>query len=115
MVTSSVASQTANVGRTLYPGGKSFVSKICQGVGYEESDRLDISAFEPAEVDTKMIADNKLMKARACSTFDCVTAALTDLGHHTRFNGVFKHEVTYTIVRNLPDFVIKRLLKKQYY
>ena len=55
MVVSSVASEVPLAGNIVYSAGKSFASFIAMGLNYELRDKVDVLAYHPGEVATKLL------------------------------------------------------------
>lgn len=102
LFTGSIARGLEIPGMTLYSASKQFVSFVAKGFGYELSDRLDVSVYEPGHVVTNMKALLELKTVQDYyNGFSGLTAnqaaklALSALGRQRYTHGTLLHEATF--------------------
>lgn len=107
VVTSSLLREMPLSGVITYAATKIFASFMCLGLHYEHEGKVDIMAYEPAGVATKMIGTD----ATDCATISAEKAANTcfrDMGCEMATNGAFMHEVVGAMWRNAPVSMYSR-------
>ena len=78
-------------GGATYSAAKSFCSFMAEGLSWEVRQKIDVLAFEPAGVSTKMT--KKKAGGFVLSEGEAVVGALSDLGFERRTSGGFVHDL----------------------
>lgn len=101
VITSSIASIKSVAGITTYNATKSFDAFMAEGLNYELKGKVDVIAYKPAGVATKMIKEDKpslftIMPDKAANK------CFRDLGIKADTNGSFAHEIVANMFEATP-------------
>ena len=110
LVTSSMAAKRPMPGMTTYSASKSFCSFVAEGLSWEVQEKIDVIAFEPAGVSTKML--KKKAGGMVLSEEEAVVGALADLGHERRSSGGFVHDFMSFAGSYVPNWTISAMMFK---
>ena len=92
-------------GSVTYGCTKSFVTYLCEGLGYEVKDKIDVMSYNPGFVTTKLSKKRDtgpvtISEARAAEV------CFRDLGCTTKTHGSFRHELLSSIVYWAPKSLL---------
>ena len=114
-MTSSGLARVAMPGITSYSSTKALVSRFCESLAYEVSDKVDVMAWEAGAITTKMNPNTGLMSLSAPAA---VKACLRQIGHEKRTRGHWWHELQSVMFAcfYLPFFgkMIAESIRKKY-